>query len=109
TGDVLGALAEDVERLQDIYLRTVFPAVTALVMYGGAVVAFGSVDLGFALWMGLYMLFLVAVLPAISLRVTWKLRRVDEPLNLYVGRERQKDRQILFGSDYGNGRAGVIC
>lgn len=74
TGDVLGALADDVERLQDIYLRTVFPAVTALVMYGGAVIAFGSVDLGFAVWMGLYMLFLVAVLPAISLKVTWKWR-----------------------------------
>lgn len=74
TGDVLGALADDVERLQDIYLRTVFPAVTALVMYGAAVIAFGSVDLGFALWMGLYMLFLVAVLPAISLKVTWKWR-----------------------------------
>jgi len=74
TGDVLGALADDVERLQDIYLRTVFPAVTALVMYGGAVIAFGSVDLGFALWMSLYMLFLVGVLPAISLKVTWKWR-----------------------------------
>lgn len=74
TGDVLGALAEDVERLQDIYLRTVFPAVTALMMYGGAVVAFGSVDPGFALWMSLYMLFLVAVLPALSLKVTWNLR-----------------------------------
>lgn len=74
TGDVLGALADDVERLQDIYLRTVFPAVTALVMYGAAVIAFGSVDLGFALWMGLYMLILVAALPAISLKVTWKWR-----------------------------------
>lgn len=104
TGDVLGALAEDVERLQDIYLRTVFPAVTALVMYGGAVVAFGSVDLGFALWMGLYMLFLVAVLPAISLRVTWKLRvRLKrENAQLYT---RLTDGVLGLGDWIASGRA----
>ncbi|WDQ33402.1 thiol reductant ABC exporter subunit CydC [Paenibacillus marchantiae] len=104
TGDVLGALAEDVERLQDIYLRTVFPAVTALVMYGGAVVAFGSVDLGFALWMGLYMLFLVAVLPAISLRVTWKMRiRLKrEDAKLYT---RLTDGVLGLGDWIASGRA----
>ncbi|SEB19396.1 ATP-binding cassette, subfamily C, CydC [Paenibacillus sp. ov031] len=104
TGDVLGALAEDVERLQDIYLRTVFPAVTALMMYGGAVVVFGSVDLGFALWMGLYMLFLVAVLPAISLRVTWKLRvRLKrENAKLYT---RLTDGVLGLGDWIASGRA----
>ncbi|UPK43712.1 thiol reductant ABC exporter subunit CydC [Paenibacillus pabuli] len=104
TGDVLGALAEDVERLQDIYLRTVFPAVTALVMYGGAVVAFGSVDLGFALWMGLYMLFLVAVLPVTSLRMTWKLRvRLKrENAKLYT---RLTDGVLGLGDWIASGRA----
>ncbi|MDN4601233.1 thiol reductant ABC exporter subunit CydC [Paenibacillus sp. F6_3S_P_1C] len=104
TGDVLVALAEDVERLQDIYLRTVFPAVTALMMYGGAVVAFGTVDLGFALWMGLYMLFLVAVLPAISLRVTWKLRvRLKrENAKLYT---RLTDGVLGLGDWIASGRA----
>lgn len=104
TGDVLGALAEDVQRLQDIYLRTVFPAVTALMMYGGAVVAFGSVDLRFALWMGLYMLFLVAVLPVISLRVTWKLRvRLKrENAKLYT---RLTDGVLGLGDWIASGRA----
>ncbi|SEK47240.1 thiol reductant ABC exporter subunit CydC [Paenibacillus sp. OK003] len=104
TGDVLGALAEDVERLQDIYLRTVFPAVTALMMYGGAVVAFGSVNLGFGMWMGLYMLFLVAVLPAISLRVTWKLRvRLKrENAKLYT---RLTDGVLGLGDWIASGRA----
>ncbi|WP_339847206.1 thiol reductant ABC exporter subunit CydC [Paenibacillus sp. FSL W7-1088] len=104
TGDVLGALAEDVERLQDIYLRTVFPAFTALMMYGGAVVAFGSVDLGFALWIGLYMLFLVAVLPVISLRVTWKLRvRLKrENAKLYT---RLTDGVLGLGDWIASGRA----
>ncbi|WP_091012633.1 thiol reductant ABC exporter subunit CydC [Paenibacillus amylolyticus] len=104
TGDVLGALADDVERLQDIYLRTVFPAVTALVMYGGAVIAFGSVDLGFAVWMGLYMLFLVAVLPAISLKVTWKwrVRLKKENSRLYT---RLTDGVLGLGDWLASGRA----
>ncbi|WP_340014855.1 thiol reductant ABC exporter subunit CydC [Paenibacillus sp. FSL K6-1318] len=104
TGDVLGALADDVERLQDIYLRTVFPAVTALVMYGGAVIAFASVDLGFALWMGLYMLFLVAVLPAISLKVTWKwrVRLKKENSTLYT---RLTDGVLGLGDWLASGRA----
>ncbi|WP_017691734.1 thiol reductant ABC exporter subunit CydC [Paenibacillus sp. PAMC 26794] len=104
TGDVLGALADDVERLQDIYLRTVFPAVTALVMYGGAVIAFGSVDLGFAMWMGLYMLFLVAVLPAISLKVTWKwrVRLKKENSRLYT---RLTDGVLGLGDWLASGRA----
>lgn len=104
TGDVLGALADDVERLQDIYLRTVFPAVTALVMYGAAVIAFGSVDLGFALWMGLYMLFLVAVLPAISLKVTWKWRvqLKKENSRLYT---RLTDGVLGLGDWLASGRA----
>ncbi|WP_145324737.1 thiol reductant ABC exporter subunit CydC [Paenibacillus xylanexedens] len=104
TGDVLGALADDVERLQDIYLRTVFPAVTALVMYGAAVVAFGSVDLGFAVWMGLYMLFLVAALPAISLKVTWKwrVRLKKENSRLYT---RLTDGVLGLGDWLASGRA----
>ncbi|WP_433748530.1 thiol reductant ABC exporter subunit CydC [Paenibacillus amylolyticus] len=104
TGDVLGALADDVERLQDIYLRTVFPAVTALVMYGGAVIAFGGVDLGFAVWMGLYMLFLVAVLPAISLKVTWKwrVRLKKENSRLYT---RLTDGVLGLGDWLASGRA----
>ncbi|CAM4441711.1 thiol reductant ABC exporter subunit CydC [Paenibacillus xylanexedens] len=104
TGDVLGALADDVERLQDIYLRTVFPAVTALVMYGAAVIAFGSVDLGFAVWMGLYMLFLVAVLPAISLKVTWKwrVRLKKENSRLYT---RLTDGVLGLGDWLASGRA----
>ena len=37
TGDVLSALADDIEHLQDVYLRTIFPTIAAVVMYGLAV------------------------------------------------------------------------
>lgn len=107
TGDVLGALADDVERLQDIYLRTVFPAVTALVIYGAAVLAFGSVDPMFALWMALYMLFIVALLPAISLKLTWRWRvqLKRENSKLYT---RLTDGVLGLGDWIASGRAAAF-
>ncbi|WP_427179737.1 amino acid ABC transporter ATP-binding/permease protein [Paenibacillus sp. TC-CSREp1] len=107
TGDVLGALADDVERLQDIYLRTVFPAVTALVIYGAAVLAFGSVDPMFAVCMALYMLFIAAVLPAISLRLTWRWRvqLKRENSKLYT---RLTDGVLGLGDWIASGRAAAF-
>ncbi|WP_128103965.1 thiol reductant ABC exporter subunit CydC [Paenibacillus sp. DCT19] len=104
TGDVLGALAEDVERLQDIYLRTVFPAITSLVIYAASVITFGTVDVGFACWMGLYMLFLIGVWPVISLKVTWKLnvRLKRENSKLYT---RLTDGVLGLGDWMASGRA----
>lgn len=104
TGDVLGVLADDVERLQDIYLRTVFPAVTALVIYGAAVLAFGSVDPMFAICMALYMLFLVVLLPAISLKRTWRWRvqLKRESSKLYT---RLTDGVLGLGDWIASGRA----
>lgn len=107
TGDVLGALADDVERLQDIYLRTVFPAVTALVIYGAAVLAFGSVDPMFALCMALYMLFIVVLLPAISLKRTWRCRvqLKRENSKLYT---RLTDGVLGLGDWIASGRAAAF-
>lgn len=107
TGDVLGALADDVERLQDIYLRTVFPAVTALVLYGAAVLAFGSVDPMFALCMALYMLFIVVALPAISLKMTWRWRvqLKRENSKLYT---RLTDGVLGLGDWIASGRAATF-
>ncbi|WP_342553274.1 amino acid ABC transporter ATP-binding/permease protein [Paenibacillus sp. FSL R7-0652] len=107
TGDVLGALADDVERLQDIYLRTVFPAVTALVIYGAAVLAFGSIDPMFAMWMALYMLFIAAVLPAISLKLTWawRIQLKKENSSLYT---RLTDGVLGLGDWIASGRAAAF-
>ncbi len=70
TGDMLGTLADDIEQLQDVYVRTIFPTVTAVVIYGLAVAALGTFDLSFALWMALYLFFLVVLLPLVSLWMT---------------------------------------
>ncbi|MGN7359140.1 thiol reductant ABC exporter subunit CydC [Paenibacillus sp. SAF-054] len=70
TGDMLGVLSDDIQYLQDVYLRTVFPSVVALVMYAGSIAALGWFDIRFALFMALYVFILVAVLPWVSLLIT---------------------------------------
>ncbi|AIQ66164.1 ATP-binding protein [Paenibacillus stellifer] len=75
TGDILGMLADDIEYLQNIYLRTVFPAVISLIVYAGAVIAIGTFDIRFALVTALYIFVLVAVLPALSLLLTQRRQR----------------------------------
>ncbi|WP_334072281.1 MULTISPECIES: thiol reductant ABC exporter subunit CydC [Paenibacillus] len=77
TGDILGALADDIEQLQNVYIRTVFPSLIALVLYAAAVIALGAFDVRFALLVALYIFILVAVLPYISLMLT---RRMDAEL-----------------------------
>ncbi len=75
TGDILGMLADDIEYLQNVYLRTVFPSIIALLIYGAAVIALGTFDIAFALLMALYILVLVVVLPFLSLLFTQKRQR----------------------------------
>ena len=70
TGDILGALADDIEQLQNVYIRTVFPSVVALILYAAVIVAMGVFDVTFALLLAAYILVLVVVLPYLSLRLT---------------------------------------
>lgn len=44
TGDILGMLADDIEYLQNVYLRTVFPSIIALLIYAAAVISIGTFD-----------------------------------------------------------------
>ncbi|RYM04595.1 thiol reductant ABC exporter subunit CydC [Sporolactobacillus sp. THM7-7] len=67
SGDILGILSDDIEHLQDIYLRTVLPGVSALVIYAIWIGLIGDLDAGFAFLMGLYLLMLLVVFPVLSL------------------------------------------
>ena len=78
TGDILGILAEDIEKLQDVYLRTIFPSVVALVLYTISITALGQFDVQFALFMALYLLILILVLPWISLWFTKKKNKQSQ-------------------------------
>ncbi|MGW8959325.1 thiol reductant ABC exporter subunit CydC [Paenibacillus sp. NPDC055715] len=75
TGDLLGLLAEDIEQLQNIYLKLVLPAISALLIYALGISALGWMDGTFALMMALYCGFLFFIAPAISLWTSLAKRR----------------------------------
>lgn len=76
TGDVLGVLADDIEHLQNVYVRTIFPSIIAIVMYAACIAALGWFDLPFALLMALYIAILIFILPWISLWFTRRKHRL---------------------------------
>ncbi|WAA08801.1 thiol reductant ABC exporter subunit CydC [Fervidibacillus albus] len=67
TGDLLGTLADDIEHLQDAYIRTIFPTITALFILLYSVVALAIYDWLFALWIGLCLSVIVFIYPIFSL------------------------------------------
>ncbi|TKD58682.1 thiol reductant ABC exporter subunit CydC [Bacillus sp. S2(2019)] len=69
TGEMLGLLSEDVERLQDAYLKTIFPSIGALLLYAASIGALGLFSWPFAGLMLLYMALLVFVFPYITVLV----------------------------------------
>jgi len=69
TGDILGLLANDIEYLQDIYLKTIFPGIASLFIYFISVVALGFFSIPFAILTAVISFVLVGVLPYFSLLV----------------------------------------
>lgn len=67
TGDVLGVLSEDIEHLQNLYLRTIFPSILALVVYSIFVLVIGAFDVVFAFITGCMLAIIVFLLPFVSL------------------------------------------
>ena len=66
-GDLIGTLADDIEHLQDAYIRTIFPSVVSLFLYVFTVIAFGIFDWKFALWVCLCLGIMVFLYPLLSL------------------------------------------
>ncbi len=69
TGDILGLLSEDINHLQNLYLRTIFPTVIAWLLYIFIIIGLGL----FSWWFGLCMLLMLGVvvffLPLVSVLV----------------------------------------
>ncbi|CAI3425773.1 thiol reductant ABC exporter subunit CydC [Enterococcus cecorum] len=68
-GDILGLLAEDIQYIQNLYLRTIFPLIIALILYAFIVIAVGVFSIFFALYLALLLFILVIVLPVWSVVV----------------------------------------
>ena len=69
TGDILGLLSEDINHIQNLYLRTIFPTVIAWVLYVFIVIALGFFSWWFALCMLLMLGVVIFLLPLISLLI----------------------------------------
>ncbi|WP_242302667.1 thiol reductant ABC exporter subunit CydC [Bacillus cereus group sp. BfR-BA-01361] len=94
TGDMLGVLSEDIEHLQNLYLRTIFPSILALVVYSIFVLVIGTFDVVFALIAACMLAIIVFLLPFISLLLMKK-----HHVTLKQGRNRlyQKLTDAVFG------------
>lgn len=67
TGDLLGVLSDDIEHLQDFYIRTIFPSLLGLVMYTIVIIVLGLFNWTFAIIMALMLGVIVFLMPLISL------------------------------------------
>lgn len=67
TGDLLGTLADDIEHLQDAYIRTIFPTVSGLCIFLFSVITFSIFDWKFGIFIGLCMGIVVFAYPLFSL------------------------------------------
>ena len=79
-GDILGLLAEDIQYIQNLYLRTIFPLIIALILYAFIVVALGVFSIFFALYLALLLFILVLVLPIWSVVINGARQEKEKSL-----------------------------
>lgn len=68
TGDILSLLAEDLDRLQNLYLRTLFPLGAGIMLYIFVSIGFGVVNWQFMLWWFFILAIILIVIPLLSLK-----------------------------------------
>lgn len=66
TGDILSILADDIDHIENLYLRTVFPMVIGWLLYLFVVIGIGSLNLGVALLLLLLLGIIVIIMPLTS-------------------------------------------
>lgn len=72
TGDLLGTLSDDIEHLQDVYIRTVFPTLIGLFLFAFAIVTLSIFDWLFGLFLAICLGIIVFVYPMLSLNIMKK-------------------------------------
>ncbi|MCH5463848.1 thiol reductant ABC exporter subunit CydC [Levilactobacillus tujiorum] len=81
TGDVLSILAEDIDHIENLYLRTVFPLVIGWLLYLFVVIGIGYFNWAFGLLMLLLLGVIVILMPLLSVTVNgrreFQARRVQ--------------------------------
>ncbi|MDN6639492.1 MAG: thiol reductant ABC exporter subunit CydC [Tetragenococcus sp.] len=79
-GDILGLLAEDINHIQNLYLRTIFPTVIAWILYIFVVIALGVFSIPFACLMALLLFSIIVVLPLWSVVVNGARQEQEKQL-----------------------------
>lgn len=79
-GDVLGLLSEDINHIQNLYLRTIFPTIIAWSLYIFIVIALGFFSLPFALLMLVMLAGITVVLPLSSVAVNGARQEKEKTL-----------------------------
>ena len=72
SGDLLGLISEDIEHMQNIYLKTIFPSIISLILYVIFITVMFGYDMNYAILALLFGLFIIFVVPFASLSVTRK-------------------------------------
>lgn len=79
-GDIIGLLAEDINHLQNLYLRTIFPTVIAWILYVFIVIGLGFFSWWFALFMLLYLAILIFLFPLVSVLINGARQQKEKTL-----------------------------
>jgi ATP-binding cassette, subfamily C, bacterial CydC len=66
TGDILGTLANDIEHLQDFYLKTLIPSIVSLLLYATILITVGIFSFPFAILLAILIGLLIFVGPLFS-------------------------------------------
>ncbi|MGX6961905.1 thiol reductant ABC exporter subunit CydC [Vagococcus xieshaowenii] len=118
TGDIMGILAEDIEHIQNLYLRTIFPTLIGLAMYVLVIIALGWFSIPFALFAALMFGVITILIPLVSVAVNQAriYRRKAKRHELYteltdsvlgVGDWQYSGRQAEFLEHYNQSEASV--
>jgi ATP-binding cassette, subfamily C, bacterial CydC len=70
TGDILGVLANDIEHLQDFYLKTLFPSIVSIVIYTVIIICTGMFSIPFAITLAGLMGVILFIAPLFSFLYT---------------------------------------
>ncbi|WP_394233284.1 thiol reductant ABC exporter subunit CydC [Niallia oryzisoli] len=77
TGDLLGTLADDIEHLQDVYIRTILPTFIGLFLFVASIISLALFDWIFALWITFCLSIIVILYPLFSLYLL-KKRQIEQ-------------------------------
>lgn len=85
-GDVMGLLSEDINHIQNLYLRSIFPTLIAWLLYVVIVIGLGCFSWSYALLVAVYFLTIILAMPLWSIMVNGARQSREKALknNLYT-------------------------